>query len=799
MQKLKVLLFEANADDARLILDTLAGGGYDLEALWVNDRSRFVEVLSGSIIFDLVLAGTSTEDLDLDGASALALVRESHATPFIVLSGVLGEEVAVEMLKRGAKDVVLKHRLGRLVPAVRRALQEVQEVKERCRIEQELQRANRRFQQASELVNAVIYEWDLKTGNVLRSPSINKLLGYEAHEIPTDSDWWRQQVHPDDWSICADVLKSQVPGSKIIYSEYRLRHANGHYIYVCDRAYLEWDGDEVVRMLGITEDISQHKAIEETLRKAKEAAEAANNAKSMFLANMSHEIRTPLGAILGFAELCLAPDICAEDKINNLKTIKKNGALLSRIIDDILDLSKVEAGKIEIEMLEINLIELIYDVLSLMSVQAEAKGLRLRLENEGVVPVYIRTDPVRLRQILLNIIGNAIKFTEEGEVLVLVQWQPSHDDPSRSWLQFEVKDTGVGMRPEQLASIFKLFSQSDTSTTRRFGGTGLGLVLARRLAQALNGDVSLFKSEEGKGSVFRIIIDPHCKIKTETLAKLNFMSQESQSPAQEESTVSIRLDDVHVLLVDDVIDNLVMIRMFLQRVGAKVTTVRSGREALLRGMEDDCDVILMDIQMPEMDGHQAVSLLRRKGFIKPIIALTAHAMSEEKERCLESGFSAYLTKPIEPRILYDEISRHVSPSRGQPTIYGGGLEVASQEALDPADFGLKVGPRDRFVAELIRTDPELREIHNSFLRNLHLEIDQMRNLFYSKNLRGLRDRVHAMRGSAGNYGFVDLFAWASKLEQELSREADYEVLLACIKELDAFETPRDRSCIQGMR
>ena len=786
MQDIKVLLLEDNSDDAALTLQTLQDGGFRPHCVWVNCGAEFVSALDYDQTFDLVLADYSLPDFD--GEAALAVVRgRSVTTPFIVLSSALGEETAVEMLKNGATDFVLKHRLSRLVPAVHRALREVQEVRGRKEIEEELQRANRRFQQAAELVNAIIYEWDLKSGIVQRSPTIHKLIGYLPEETSNDSNWWRNQVHPDDLHLCFNALNNLSPGSKTIYAEYRVKHAAGHFIYVCDRAFLDWEGDQVVRMLGITEDISQHKATEEVLRKAKDAAEAANQAKSMFLANMSHEIRTPLGAILGFTELCLTPGIDEEEKSRSLMTIKKNSTLLSRIIDDILDLSKVEAGKMEIEFLDVLLPDLICDVLNLLRVQAESKGLALVVRNSGPVPRVIRTDPTRLRQVLLNIVGNAIKFTESGGVTVTLQWEASIDSAVRSWLQIDVTDTGVGMAAEQVNSLFKHFSQTDTSTTRRFGGTGLGLVLAKRLAQALHGDVSLFRTELNRGSTFRIIIDPLCDANPELLENLS-LATDKILPTEYYSEQ--HLAHVRLLLVDDVVDNLVMIRLFLKAVGATVDTTNNGAAAIVKAFEHEFDLILMDIQMPGMDGHQAVKILRQKGFRKPIIALTAHAMREERDRCLTSGFTAYLTKPIAPNTLYDSIRRLVSDrtinhssTKDQP------MATYEKESLDPADFGLRVGPMDKFVAELIKTDPELREIRNEFLRNLQNEFAVIKGAFVSKNYKLLRERTHVLRGSAGNYGFVDLFDWATSIEQELTQESKSGLLDCLMQKLDDF-SPR---------
>ena len=251
------------------------------------------------------------------------------------------------------------------------------------------------------------------------------------------------------------------------------------------------------------------------------------------------------------------------------------------------------------------------------------------------------------------------------------------------------------------------------------------------------------------------------------------------------------LAQIRILLVDDVVDNLVMTRIFLKNVGAWVDTAATGTTAIAKAFELNYDLILMDIQMPGMDGHQAASVLRQRVFLKPIIALTAHAMREERDRCLSSGlFTAYLTKPIDLKMLYDTIRRLVDEySPNHTSSEDQTMASHEPESLDPADFGLRVGPMDKFVAELIKTDPELREIRNAFLRNLQTEFGVIKGAFAANNFKLLRERAHVIRGSAGNYGFVDLFDWATSMEEELSRQPQSDLLAQLMNRLDEFSPP----------
>lgn len=389
------------------------------------------------------------------------------------------------------------------------------------------------------------------------------------------------------------------------------------------------------------------------LLKAKLEADAANRAKTNFLANMSHEIRTPLGAILGFSELLLAEDLTPSESLNYLTTIRRNGKLLSQIIDDILDLSKVEAGYLEIEKLEIHLPDLLEDINATLGLRASEKGIRFSISNRGAIPQKIASDPTRLKQILFNIIGNAIKFTERGAIDVTIGL--CHED----LLEFLVRDTGLGMDPGQAERIFEPFIQSDSSTTRKYGGTGLGLALSRRLAKSLGGNVTLLESVPGRGSTFRITINPGAMEATHLIDRLEI----KKKTIEETSRISgIRLDGLRILVVEDAYDNQILVGQILRSAGATVSSANNGREGLERALKNQYDLILMDIQMPEMDGLEATRKLREQGVKIPILALTAHALSEEKERCRLAGCDDHIAKPIDRSILLERIFEFLKTS-----------------------------------------------------------------------------------------------------------------------------------------
>jgi signal transduction histidine kinase/CheY-like chemotaxis protein len=386
-------------------------------------------------------------------------------------------------------------------------------------------------------------------------------------------------------------------------------------------------------------------ATNERVESLRKQAESASDTKSAFLANVSHEIRTPLGAVLGFTQLLQQQGLDPTERRAYLDVIERNGHQLTRLIDDILDLSKVEAGQLQLESVAFPLDEIINDVTASLAVKCQDKALRLVIERTGHPAGVIVSDPTRLRQILLNVVGNAIKFTQVGSVQVTVHGRCAGDSIA---LTFTVKDSGRGMSAGEVPRLFRPFSQADASTTRKFGGTGLGLALSRMLARSLGGDLVLVDSQIGVGSTFEVAI---------------VAGRGQAQRAGDVATPDSRpLQGLRILVAEDMPDNQLLFERILSRCGAHVDVVANGAEAERRAQEDAFDVVLMDIQMPVMDGHAATRALRRGGYSRPIIALTAHAMREEQERCRQSGCNGHLSKPISAERLIAAISQYACPS-----------------------------------------------------------------------------------------------------------------------------------------
>ncbi|QDU81174.1 Autoinducer 2 sensor kinase/phosphatase LuxQ [Polystyrenella longa] len=382
----------------------------------------------------------------------------------------------------------------------------------------------------------------------------------------------------------------------------------------------------------------------------------ADATKSEFLANMSHEIRTPLTAILGFSEVLRDEDVSPQEKQHAVETIHRNGSHLLALINDILDLSKVEAGKLELEYRETNPRKIVEEVQELLSERAASRNLQLVPEFKGEIPQLIRTDPTRLKQALVNLVGNAIKFTENGKIRLVVQ----HNE-LESRLSFEVIDTGIGMSIEQMKRIFQPFGQADSSTTRKYGGTGLGLMITKTIASLLGGDVNV-SSDLGEGSRFQFWICPE-------VIKQSSLKTEGASDNMDAPIAASQANRTgRILLVEDGLDNQRLISFLLKKAGFTVDIAGNGKigmeETIDRWMSGEpYDLVLMDMQMPVMDGYTATRKLRDAQYPGHIVAVTAHAMKGDESSCIKAGCDAYLSKPIDRQAMIDEITRRMSEDR----------------------------------------------------------------------------------------------------------------------------------------
>ena len=479
---------------------------------------------------------------------------------------------------------------------------------------------------------------------------------------------------------------------------------------------------------------------QEELALAVDVAESASSAKSSFLANMSHEIRTPLTAILGFGALLKDGTLSQYQIQQHVESIIRAGNHLHQIINDILDMSKIEAGQLVIEKTEVNLPELINEISFLMKPYADEKGLNFRVKYNFPLPETISTDPTRIKQILLNLCSNAIKFTNDGNIEIALNYHRKNNEVS-----IDVIDTGVGMDIEEVNRLFVPFSQGDTSNTRQFGGTGLGLCICKELVANLGGDITC-QSRKGIGSRFTFTLDPG-EIGDDTLVHEfgdHFVEEEDDIIKIEPGSLVGK-----VLLAEDTLDNQKLISMYVTRTGASVEVVNNGKQAVDKALAGEFDLILMDMQMPIMGGLDATAKLRTMGYSQPIVALTANALREDQEKSLRAGLDEYLTKPVDLNRFNSVLKRYLKSSK------------------DTYDHK---SPVSNNSVDEFENDPEFLALVRQFKEELPLRISAIQDAAQHKDWVELKSLVHKLKGLGTSFGYPDLSDISAKIQSDLARE-----------------------------
>jgi signal transduction histidine kinase/DNA-binding response OmpR family regulator len=806
-ESLRLLIVEDSEDDAKLLLRELRKGGWEVEHERVDTAPAMRAALDAHS-WDLVIADYSMPKFS--GPAALLLARERMMdVPFILVSGTFGEESAVEAMKAGADDYLLKGDLARLVPIIRRELCAAVIRHKALKIERTLQQREAEFAEAQRLARLGTWHMDNRTGLVnwsdqaLRilcrasdqvAPTFEEFLGYLSLDSRTEI---AQALRSPDKAKIAEDFWLNIPGAAGKYVHMRgdiIREVSGKPLEVMgmiqditERKLAEMElhtaQAELQAAQGLAESnrilqlqIAQRLLVEQELKQLNEtleqrvadrsaAAEAASNAKSEFLANMSHEIRTPMTAIIGFADLLLRPDQEPAERLECVQIVRRNARHLLELINDILDLSKIEAGKMTVENVPCDFPQLMSDILSTLRPRAVEMALTFEMTFGDRIPRYIQTDPLRLRQVLVNLLGNAIKFTEKGSVQTHVRFE---EGAMAGKLCFDIIDSGIGMTSQQMARLFQAFTQADESTTRRFGGTGLGLTISRQLAVMLGGDISV-ESELGKGSKFTLTVDCGPTAGVEILHRL----AESELPT---SVVPLNATDIlirgRILLAEDGRDNQRLLATHLRGAGVQVSIAENGLIALAMVEAEPFDLILMDMQMPEMDGYTATAELRRRGFKFPIIALTAHAMAEDRTKCMDSGCSDYLSKPVNPEVLLRTVARHlkqeISPSIPR--------DESDREYSVKADTG-------GTIASTMTDYPGMKKIIIEFVEELPGEILKIQDLLIRDELQLLRRAVHQLRGTGGGYGFYPITDAAGSVEDAINATDNQESIVSKINSL----------------
>ncbi|MBI5966682.1 MAG: PAS domain-containing protein, partial [Deltaproteobacteria bacterium] len=514
---------------------------------------------------------------------------------------------------------------------------------EHRRVEKALRDSEARWQFALEGSRDAVWDWNVETNEVFFSKRWAEMLGYEEHEIEKDFDEWNERVHPDDKGKMYREVQKYFRGETPQYvSEYRVLGKDNAYRWVLDRGkIISWTEDgKPLRVVGTHTDITERKRAEEELRQAKQAAEAANRAKSQFLANMSHEIRTPMNGIIGMTDLLLETPLTPEQR-EYAETVRASADSLLKVINDILDHSKVEAGKLDFETLDFDLRTSVEDTIDMLRVKVNEKGLELACLIHHDVPSLLRGDPGRLRQVLLNLLDNAVKFTPRGEVVIRVTLE--EESETQATVRFAVSDTGIGIPQDRRHLLFQSFSQVDASMTRRYGGTGLGLAISKNIVEMMGGRLGV-ESEEGRGSTFWFT------------AVLEKQPEGRKSLAQGAEDIQ----GLHILVVEDHPANRLVLCEQLHSWGCFPGEASHGEEALARLRQALKDkhpfrMAILDMEMWDTDGATLGQKIKKDPALRDtvLILLTSQGRRGDAKRMQEIGFAAYLTKPVKSAQLYD--------------------------------------------------------------------------------------------------------------------------------------------------
>ena len=499
-----------------------------------------------------------------------------------------------------------------------------------------------RLSLATDSAEIGIWDWNLAEGVLIFSETQLRILGLDESKSVIGIEEFYKHIHDDDKKKLSLAIEKTLERDEKYKSTFRFIKPSSEIIYLKGIGQVIRDQNgEATRLIGVNIDITTQRETLSALKKAKFDASSAFRAKSDFVANISHEIRTPMNSILGYADLLTRKEISEHVRLDYANQIQKSGNHLLGLLNDVLDISKIEAGKFSIENKEINFSEIITECAKSLNVVAQRKGVNLNVDLDTSIPKTLFSDDLRIRQVLINLIGNAIKFTKEGFVNLRISYDKNTS--TLGTINISVVDTGIGIAEDKIPGLFEPFTQSDASISRKFGGTGLGLHLSQKLADHLGGGITLEQSTLGEGSHFKFHFPVKISADVDFIDSLSIKSFETNSFTE---VYSISDKKLRILLVEDSIENQRLIKIFLDAIDAQIDIAENGQEAIKYALDKEYDLIFMDIMMPVLDGLSATKKLRNAGYTKPIVALTAHAIRKEVEKCINAGCNSHLAKPV---------------------------------------------------------------------------------------------------------------------------------------------------------
>lgn len=597
----------------------------------------------------------------------------------------------------------------------------LEEITQRKRSEEMLRDHEARLRAMNDASPTGIFVADKRGRAIYLNHELRRMLGCGRGDGLSTS--WTKFLAKADRRTLLERIRLWRPNQPLLPHSHRILQEDGTMLWASTRVAPIRDGEEVLGYIATVEDRTLQKEIEDQLCQQTEAAQAATKAKSSFLANMSHEIRTPLTSIIGFSESILAGDLEDEEQEEALRLIIRSSHHLKRIINDILDLSKIEAGKMELEHVRVPLADLMYELEHIVKPQAREKGLDLKVHIKSPLPRVITTDPTRFKQIFINLLTNGIKFSNEGAVQLDVQF-----DSQKNLLTLEIKDSGIGMTEGQQRKLFQAFSQGDASTTRKFGGTGLGLLISKELCVRLGGTITV-QSAVGEGSIFTVNLPVDPVLASDLTTDLDVTENVSQIVTKTPSLTG------KVLIIEDGIENQQILSLLLRRTGLQVVIQENGLLGLENVKREHFDLILLDMHMPVMDGLTAAPLIREAGYAGPLVALTAYSTQESIQASLKAGCSDFLAKPFERTVFMNRLAHWLG-------------QTEQSSIISPAHSP------DISLTSLLREEPDIADLVLRFLDSLPERLALLDEALSGKDYEQALQEAHRLKGISGTYGYT---------------------------------------------